>query len=209
MRVNQAACQAKQSGFTLVELAIVLVIIGLILGMAFKGKDLIDGAKVKSIAAQYNKVQAAFNIYFERYGAYPGDGCAALAAGATTCAGAKNGVLNTVQEAAAAMTLLQNTNLLSAADIQSPFGVNWGVSISTNGALGVAGTNYLSLVTAATGVPQGAGDRRYVCALDRMIDDGVWNTGNVRSSAPAAYTAATDCWALTGLPYTIGMRLLP
>lgn len=47
----------KQSGFTLVELAIVLVIIGLILGMAFKGKDLIDGAKVKNLAAQYNKFE--------------------------------------------------------------------------------------------------------------------------------------------------------
>lgn len=34
--------QRSQTGFTLVELAIVLVVIGLILGMAFKGKDLID-----------------------------------------------------------------------------------------------------------------------------------------------------------------------
>lgn len=39
----------QQSGFTLVELAIVLVVIGLILGMAFKGKDLIDSAKVKNM----------------------------------------------------------------------------------------------------------------------------------------------------------------
>jgi prepilin-type N-terminal cleavage/methylation domain-containing protein len=78
MSIKQCKGHAKQTGFTLVELAIVLVIIGLILGMAFKGKDLIDGAKVKSLAAQYNKIQAAFNIYFEKYGAYPGDGCTAL-----------------------------------------------------------------------------------------------------------------------------------
>ena len=42
----------SQSGFTLVELAISLVIIGLVLGMTFKGRELIDGAKVKSVQAQ-------------------------------------------------------------------------------------------------------------------------------------------------------------
>lgn len=210
MRVNQAACQAKQSGFTLVELAIVLVIIGLILGMAFKGKDLIDGAKVKSIAAQYNKVQAAFNIYFERYGAYPGDGCGVLAAGATTCAGAKNGLLNNANEANAAMTLLQNTNLLSAADVQSPFGGPWRVTSSANTVLnaGVGNVNFLSMAT--NGVPQVTADARFVCALDRLIDDGINTSGNVRSTT-AAYNAATDCWApaLVGVSYNVGMRLLP
>ncbi|MBP9610124.1 MAG: type II secretion system protein, partial [Laribacter sp.] len=37
----------NQSGFTLIELSIVLVVIGLIIGMWFKGKDLIDSAKTK------------------------------------------------------------------------------------------------------------------------------------------------------------------
>jgi prepilin-type N-terminal cleavage/methylation domain-containing protein len=214
MRVNQAECQAKQGGFTLVELAIVLVIIGLILGMAFKGKDLIDGAKVKSIATQHNKVQAAFNIYFERYGSYPGDGCvAAPAVGATTCpaAGARNGVLDSDVETAAALTLLQNSNLLSAADLQSPFGGDWGISISSNAVLGALGTNYLSM-TNANGVPQASADARFVCALDRMTDDGVSGTGNVRSTTVAnAYNTATDCWAsaLVGVSYNVGMRLLP
>ena len=64
----------RNQGFTLVELAIVLVVIGLILGMAFKGKDLIDGAKVKNLAAQYNKVVAGANTFYEKYGFYPGDG---------------------------------------------------------------------------------------------------------------------------------------
>jgi prepilin-type N-terminal cleavage/methylation domain-containing protein len=206
MKVYQSTTGAKQSGFTLVELAIVLVIIGLILGMAFKGKDLIDGAKVKSIAAQYNKVQAAFNIYFERYGAYPGDGCAAVALGpTTTCAGAKNGILNNAPEAAAAFTILQNTNLLSASDIQSPFGVAWSISLSGNGTFGLpANVNYLSITNA--GVPQASADARFVCALDRLIDNGVNTTGNVRSTI--AYTAATDCWALAGLA-NVGMRMLP
>jgi prepilin-type N-terminal cleavage/methylation domain-containing protein len=198
----------QERGFTLVELAIVLVIIGLILGMAFKGKDLIDGAKVKSMQAQYNKIVASFNIYYEKYGSYPGDGCtAAPAAGATVCpAGNRNGILDSLIETEAAMTLLQNTGILTGADLQSVFGQPWSISLSTNTTLGAAGTNYVSLTTA--GVPQAAADLRFVCALDRLMDDSVNTTGIVRSSVAAGYTAATDCWAQTG-QVTVGMRILP
>lgn len=52
----------NQSGFTLIELSIVLVVIGLIIGMGFKGKDLIDSAKTKSLQTQIMKIQTAFNI---------------------------------------------------------------------------------------------------------------------------------------------------
>jgi prepilin-type N-terminal cleavage/methylation domain-containing protein len=213
MRINQVKGQAKQSGFTLVELAIVLVIIGLILGMAFKGKDLIDGAKVKSIAAQYNKIQAAFNIYYERYGAYPGDGCGVVVLGAvfTPCTGAKNGLLDNANEANSSMILLQNANLLSAADVQSPFGLTWAVTTSGNTTLnaGVGRVNYLSLTNNAA-APQASADARFVCALDRLIDDGINSSGNIRSTT-AAYSATTDCWAsaLVGVSYNVGMRLLP
>ena len=42
----------KQGGFTLVEIAIVLVIIGLLLGGVLKGQELINSAKVKNMASQ-------------------------------------------------------------------------------------------------------------------------------------------------------------
>ncbi len=204
----------KQNGFTLVELAIVLVIIGLILGMAFKGKDLIDGAKVKNMQAQYNKVVAGFNIYYEKYGAYPGDGCTGAvvalggAAPVTVCpAGNRNGVLDNANETQSAMNILQNANILTSADIQSVFGQPWGVTVSGNTSLPgtSAGTNYLSLVDAA-GAPQAAGDVRFICALDRLMDDGINSSGVMRSGA--AYTAATDCWAQSGQG-SLGIRLLP
>lgn len=113
----------RQRGFTLAELAIVLRNIGLILGMAFKGKDLIDGAKVKNMQAQY-KVMAGFNTFYEqKYGFYPGDGCAAAApANVAACTGTRNGVtLDTANEQAASLSLLQTTGILTNADIQSVF----------------------------------------------------------------------------------------
>ncbi|MBE9610558.1 type II secretion system protein [Chitinilyticum piscinae] len=199
----------KQGGFTLVELAIVLVIIGLILGMAFKGKDLIDGAKVKNMQAQYNKVTSAFNTYYEKYGAYPGDGCpAATSTDPSTCTGARNGQL-TQTEALAAISILQETGILSAADVQSVFGQAWAISPAAvaNGNY-AANTSYLTLPTAAgtTTTPAAAADVRFVCALDRQVDDGLPTGGIMRSSG--TYSATDDCWALDGL-VSMGIRVLP
>jgi prepilin-type N-terminal cleavage/methylation domain-containing protein len=63
----------KQSGFTLIEIAIVLVIIGLLLGGILKGQELITGAKVRNLIAQVDGVKAAFFGFQDRYRAYPGD----------------------------------------------------------------------------------------------------------------------------------------
>ncbi len=63
----------KQSGFTLVEIAIVLVIIGLLLGGVLKGQELITNAKIKRANNDFNGIGAAVYSYFERYNAIPGD----------------------------------------------------------------------------------------------------------------------------------------
>jgi prepilin-type N-terminal cleavage/methylation domain-containing protein len=63
----------KQSGFTLVEIAIVLVIIGLLLGGVLKGQELINNAKAKNIEAEVNNIKTAIYSYQDRYRALPGD----------------------------------------------------------------------------------------------------------------------------------------
>lgn len=68
---------SRQSGFTLVEIAIVLVIIGLLLGGVLKGQEMIENAKIKSIVSDMKSVQAAYNGYIDRYKAIPGDETAA------------------------------------------------------------------------------------------------------------------------------------
>ena len=64
---------SKQSGFTLVEIAIVLVIIGLLLGGVLKGQELITSSKGKALANDIAGIQASFNNYSDRYRALAGD----------------------------------------------------------------------------------------------------------------------------------------
>jgi prepilin-type N-terminal cleavage/methylation domain-containing protein len=63
----------QQSGFTLVEIAIVLVIIGLLLGGVLKGQELINSAKVKNMIGDFRSVSSLVYAYQDRFKAFPGD----------------------------------------------------------------------------------------------------------------------------------------
>ncbi len=190
-----------QRGFTLVEMAIVLVIIGLILGMVFKGKELIDGAKVKNLAAQYNKIVAAVNTFYERYGFYPGDGCTSnTPSSPSACTGTKDGIICASTELNAFWYLLIDvTGILPRADRRSVFGQDWNIFCGTlNGMYG----SWLDL-------PGGnQADCRLCCALDKLIDDGKNDGGFVNVLSGASYDTNTDCWALSG-QCNIHIKVLP
>ncbi len=63
----------RQSGFTLIEIAIVLVIIGLLLGGVLKGQELITSARVRNLISQQDGVKAAYFGFQDRFRALPGD----------------------------------------------------------------------------------------------------------------------------------------
>lgn len=90
----------KQMGFTLVEIAIVLVIIGLLLGGVLKGQELINSAKVKNFANDFRNIPLFIYGYQDKYKSLPGDDAAAAthvtgATTATTPATSQgNGVIN-------------------------------------------------------------------------------------------------------------------
>lgn len=64
---------SRQKGFTLVELAIVMIIIGLLIGGILKGQQLIYNSRIKSVVTQLQGVQTAQNIFRDTYKALPGD----------------------------------------------------------------------------------------------------------------------------------------
>ncbi|MDJ0778502.1 MAG: type II secretion system protein [Rhodobacter sp.] len=63
----------KQKGFTLVEIAIVLVIVGLLIGGVLKGQEMITNAKLKRVESDNAGIAAAMFSYQDRYLQLPGD----------------------------------------------------------------------------------------------------------------------------------------
>src|ERR1700691_4635745 len=69
----------SEKGFTLIELSIVLVIIGLIVGGILTGQDLIKAAEQRATLAQIEKYNTAVNTFRNKFGGIPGDLPAATA----------------------------------------------------------------------------------------------------------------------------------
>lgn len=70
---TQLTHDRSQAGFTLVELAIVMIIIGLLIGGILKGQELIANAQVTSSASQIKAIEAALTTFRDSYDAVPGD----------------------------------------------------------------------------------------------------------------------------------------
>ena len=114
----------KQSGFTLVEIAIVLVVIGLLLGGILKGQQLINSARVRNMADQSSGVQAAYYGFIDRFRNLPGDmtcpaavaavGSAVSPDNCTTVVGGNgNGRIDTVIESGAVWSHLSVAGFLT------------------------------------------------------------------------------------------------
>lgn len=78
-------------GFTLVEMSIVLVIIGLIVGGVLVGQDLVKAAQIRAVVTQLQQYDAAINTFRGKYDGFPGDISKADKFGLGATNGSQNG----------------------------------------------------------------------------------------------------------------------
>ena len=213
----------NQSGFTLVEIAIVLVIIGLLLGGILKGQELVQNARVRNLADQQNAVAAAYFAFQDRYRALPGDYAAAQAnipnvtaapACALPCVQGNSQI--TGEERVFAWHHLTNAGFIAcpvcaanpAATAAVPGSNNSPVNAYNGFMLLEYANNYAVVAPAVAAnvnhlksglqVPS-----NIMAEVDRKLDDGSPVTGHFRNSGtspPACTTAANDWQAVAPVP---------
>jgi prepilin-type N-terminal cleavage/methylation domain-containing protein len=220
-----------ERGFTLVELSIVLVIIGLLIGGVLKGQELIESSRLNNVATQYNSYLSAVNTFQDKYQALPGDLAQALATARIPNCTAGNfcsdvasngdGIIGANNAAAAAALAantenrafwqhLSKTNLITAVqETGDTFGQRfpaartgggWQVMSST---LNTTTGHWFRLFQATTAVAAPnttagvqALSPNQAATLDRKIDDGLPQAGNVQTAATSS--VAANCNAATG-----------
>ena len=207
----------QQSGFTLVEIAIVLVIIGLLLGGILKGQELINSAKVKNLAQDFKTVPLYIYGYQDRFKALPGDDPkansnlpgppAAQLAGGTIGNGVIDGFWNSTTLTDESYLFWQHVRMANFAAGVTDYtdtvnyppknveGGRMGITSNTGANQAVAGMSgtYVFCSSGLLG--------KYAKQLDTTLDDGNPATGSVRTILNSQ-TATATALPLTGSTVT-------
>ena len=212
----------NQSGFTLIEIAIVLVIIGLLLGGVLKGQELINSARVKNLAGDFKNIPVFIYGYQDKFKALPGDDLNAQGhVGATAANGNGNGIINGMWDSVTttdeSVIFWQHVRLAGLAPGETV--VNLTTYLPTNA---VGGRIGITNATAANLPITGLRGSYIICSrsilgkfarqMDTTLDDGTTTTGSVMvmadQTAPGTVPAVavpTTAANFDDTPYTVCM----
>lgn len=203
-------------GFTLVELAIVLIIIGILLGAILKGQELVDNAKIKRAVSDMNSIFVAYNGYIDRYQRKPGDDGPLATLNArggswvpVTAAGNSNGTLdatvaNTFTNGGVETTSFWQ-HVKAAGFVPGSITAAGAAALPNNGFNGLVGV--FNNTTAVTGAASGVNvclsqvPGKAAAALDKQLDDGDPTAGSVRATLGTAGTNTVP-GAAAAAPYS-------
>jgi len=183
--------KSNAKGFTLVEIAIVLVIIGLLLGGILKGQEMITQAKIKNVMSDFSGISAAFHGYQDRYRAIPGDdpnaatrwslGTVTLASGAYGDGQIAGGYGSTTanEESRVFWWHLRQSGFVAGSGQNQPFNALTGlIGVQTgNSAGGAALGGFSGLIICSANLSD-----KIAAAVDTQMDDGMPGTGTVRAT---------------------------
>jgi prepilin-type N-terminal cleavage/methylation domain-containing protein len=125
----------KKSGFSLIEVAIAVIIIGLIASFTLKGRELIRTARLRSVIEQVNSIRVATQAFVEKYGAMPGDlSNAKEMIGDAVANGGGDGVISSIEDSARFWSHLISSDIIHLEMVNGhPLSKNGGFfTISTN-----------------------------------------------------------------------------
>jgi prepilin-type N-terminal cleavage/methylation domain-containing protein len=185
----------NQSGFTLIEIAIVLVIIGLLLGGVLKGQELINSARVKNLATDFKNVPVFIYGYQDKFKALPGDDLRATDHVTATANGDGDGLIEGGWPAVAgeSFNFWQHVRLAGlapgptdtgAADYipQNAVGGNIGVTSAADSPINNLRGSYI--------VCSGSIAGKFAKQLDTTLDDSNTETGSLQVAPVNTTTAA-------------------
>lgn len=203
-----------QSGFTLIEIAIVLVIIGLLLGGILKGQELINSARVKNLATDFRNIPLFIYAYQDKYRSIPGDDAAVVAHVGGTLAtvgtpgnGIIEGAWNSSTNTNESFLFWQHIRLADLAP--GPTAIGAGDYLPLNavgGRVGIQGTAPFTSMNRGTYFICSAGiSGRFAKQLDTQLDDGDTDAGSMQSGATADGTTAANGTLVDTTNYTVCM----
>ena len=193
--------RSAQKGFTLVEIAIVLVIIGLLLGGILKGQEMITQAKIKNLIGDFSGIAAAYHGYQDRYRAMPGDDQNADTRWATPLPAATKGNGDNVlgglynsstdtHESRMWWDHLRRAGFISGTGFTQPMNATSGIVGAQTGDGAAAPATALSglsgLLVCSSNLPD-----KIAIAVDNQLDNGNSATGTVRAQLHAATDGAS------------------